>query len=253
MKKRNPEKWSCLPGGFDELHLRLSFRSSSVWGIPDLLPQEFITLPDDFHLIPYRTRRDSIDRTRDIGHCYLNDEQFRPVWSTPLKAMKHAIAYWGMVGPDFSITHDMPPALQAFQAYRIRWVERLWQEHGIRVIPTVTWTPVRDAYPLFFAGVPRGQIVSVRMFNTRNNADKISWVRCGWIEMIERLDPALVLLYGKLEWVGLRHGETCNVIEVAPDWDSRFNSVKKQSAKRLKGPSLAPLLAASCGVCASRI
>ena len=49
------------------------------------------------------------------------------------------------ITPDFSLYRDWPVMLQQWNVYHSRWVGRFWQEHGLRIIPTVNWsTP--DSY-----------------------------------------------------------------------------------------------------------
>lgn len=68
--------------------------------------------------------------------------------------------FWGTLTPDFSMYIGWPLILQQWNRYRSQWLGRYWQEHGVKVIPTVNWSG-RDRYDWCFAGIPSRQVVAL--------------------------------------------------------------------------------------------
>jgi len=77
---RSSANWIGRPGSFDPLHCSRLLPSASPFGIPDLLPQAF-EIPEDFRLLPYRSRLDQLDPSSDICHFYLDDYRFEATWN----------------------------------------------------------------------------------------------------------------------------------------------------------------------------
>ena len=73
-----------------------------------------------------------------------------------------------------------PLALQLFNIYRARWVARHWQYYGHKVIPNINWTPDKTSLNYCCAGIPKGQIVAVRLTKDLLGLD---WVEYGWHDM----------------------------------------------------------------------
>ena len=130
-----PPAWTSKPGGWDTTGTREVFTSTSSLGIPDLLPQDFTTLPDDFRLQPYRTKR--VDEGRDICHFYLDDYRFETTWNKPNAALIHLRRYWAVMTPDFSLYPQWPMVVNQWNTYRSQWLGRWWQ-------PGVEGDPYRE-------------------------------------------------------------------------------------------------------------
>ncbi|NOZ19991.1 MAG: DUF4417 domain-containing protein [Planctomycetes bacterium] len=168
---------------------RRVFDSSNRWGIPDLLAQGFGRSVLKLPLYRYRT----IHR-KGICHFFLHDGRFESVWSRPAMGLKVVRKYEAVLTPDFSLFRDRPPAEQVWNTYRARWVGRWWQEHGLKVIPTVSWAEART-FRFCFEGIPKGQIVAIATFGTSDRAVRRFFVR-GLDRMFERLEPTGLIAYG---------------------------------------------------------
>ncbi|WP_445005146.1 DUF4417 domain-containing protein [Halomonas mongoliensis] len=131
------------------------FPSTSPIGIPDLMPQDFSSLPDGFRLQPYRTKR--VDDSRDF---YLDDYRFETTWNKPNAALIHLRSYWAVMTSAFSLYPQWPAVVNQWNTYRSRWLGRWWQSQGLRVIPTVNWAD-ETSYAYCFDGIPTGQIISI--------------------------------------------------------------------------------------------
>lgn len=218
---RSSSNWKSRPGNFDTLNARLLFPSSDNIGIPDLMPQDF-DLPDKIQLLPYGNRSRTLAQERSIVHFYLDDYRFETVWTRVNRGLGHIRRHWGTLGPDFSLYRDWPPILQMWNTYRARWVCRFWQENDVRVIPTVNWS-TEDNYAWCFTGLPAGQIISIGVPDQRDQ-ETAKLFESGYWEMIRRIDPRIVLVYGKLPF------ESQVAVELPPDWMRlrRLNDKQKE-------------------------
>lgn len=185
-----PPAWSCKPGGWDTTCTREVLPSSLPLGIPDLLPQDFATLPDDVRLQRYRTKR--VDECRDLCHFYLDDYRFEMTWNKPNAALNHL----RRMTPDFSLYPQWPAVVNQWNTYRSHWLGRWWQSLGLRVIPTMNWAD-EASHAYCFDGIPPGQIVSIGVPDTRR-PHVVERYRAGVEAMCERLRPRLVIVYGRL-------------------------------------------------------
>ena len=134
----------------------------------------------------------------DAGvHFYLDDYRFERVW-------KHTEAYLGQLGrfssvltPDFSVYTDMPKQLQIRNTYRNRKVGRIFQDAGISVIPTVSWSD-ENSFEFCFNGLPSHSVVSVSSVGVMRDKGALRLFKMGYSEMLKRLEPSAVLFYGSL-------------------------------------------------------
>ena len=90
-------------------------------------------------------------------HFYLDDYQFERVWASPTRYVKLLRQYSCVLSPDFSLYTDMPMAMQIWNTYRSRLLGQYWQDNGINVIPTVSWSDERS-YSFCFDGLPQTNV-----------------------------------------------------------------------------------------------
>ena len=77
----------------------------------------------------------------NIGvNFFLDDYQFERVWVNPNRYTEYLSAYGAVLSPDFSLYIDFPRAVQIYNHYRKHWLGAYWQEHGLNVIPTISWS-----------------------------------------------------------------------------------------------------------------
>lgn len=132
-------------------------------------------------------------------HFFVHDYQFLRCWNNPDKYLDYLKRYEVVLSPDFSPYADMPRAMSIYNHYRKHWLAAYWQEHGINVIPTITWSS-RETLDFCFDGEPRGGIVAVSTVGIMGNDTPQEFkdlFYVGWDMMMERLEPRKVLLYGK--------------------------------------------------------
>jgi Domain of unknown function (DUF4417) len=199
----------------DVLNIRALYPSANEWGIPDLAafvdgwpaadrkddgPNGQSTWPNGHpagsvpeRLVPWNSRfaHEHPDR-RAALHFFLDDYRFETVWTRVDQSLAKAQAYGTALTPDFSLWLEMPLAMQVWQTYRNRWIGAHWQAHGVTVIPTITWAGP-PSYPFCFAGVDQGAIVAVSSVGSYDTD-----FRDGWHEMLARINPSRILVYGRI-------------------------------------------------------
>ena len=194
---RTSHRWQSQPGSFDTLHANQLFPSDNTWGIPVLQHTSVSRAPD--WLVPYRQRiRAHESLTDGCVHFFLDDYRFETVWNRPVKTLAALAPYQTLLTPDFSLYRDWPPTLQLWNVYRNRWCGRFWQEEGFTVIPTVSWSTA-VSYNFCFLGVPRRSVVAVSAVGVNLEAPLAYRLFVdGFVEMVRRLEPLMVLSYGHL-------------------------------------------------------
>ncbi len=163
------------------------FDSSNSYGIPDIRRDEF----EIKNLIPYRV--DS--NRRGTAHFFLDDYRFERCWKNPDSQIEELKKYDGVLSPDFSMYTNYPKAFQIWQVYRNRWCTCYWQSLGIKVIPTVSWSD-ESSYDFAFLGIPKNSVVAIGTVGVLNDENAKRLFMLGFKEMIKRLEPKEILIYG---------------------------------------------------------
>jgi hypothetical protein len=99
--------------------------------------------------------------------------------------------YHQVMTPDFSLYVNQPASFQFFNTFRSRWCGWYWQQHGLTVIPTVSWS---DAYSFEYCydGLPLHAVLAV---STVGCMDSKPGFMAGFTHMIKRLKPEVVINY----------------------------------------------------------
>lgn len=128
-------------------------------------------------------------------HFFLHDYQFERVWNYPDRYIPILKRFKFVLSPDFSQYHDMPKVLRIYNVYRNRWCGCYWQDYGITVIPTVTWSD-EENLDYCLLGIPKHSTIAI---STMGEGRWSEWkeLRKGWNRVIDTLEPTTVLLYGK--------------------------------------------------------
>jgi len=189
------EKWGSQPGSYDALNAEHLFASRNVYGIPDVPHAPISARPR--WIAPYRQRLRSDHGLSDgAAHFFLDDYRFETVWSRPRKALQYLTRFDTVLTPDFSLFRDWPHALQVWNTYRSRWCGAFWSLHGLRVIPTASWsTP--DSYDFAFCGLPRHSLIVLSTVGTHKDPAARALFLAGFSALVERVEPSGVMCYGQ--------------------------------------------------------
>ena len=159
-------------------------------------------------------------------HFFLDDYQFERVWECPDRYCKMLSRFQAVMTPDFSLYTDFPKAVQIYNSYRRHWLGRYWQDAGLTVIPTISWsTP--DSYDWCFDGDPVHSTVAVSSVGTLGEPETAELFLSGYREMLQRLEPSQVLFYGVVP-PGI---DPSTVVQIMPFW--------KQIKQRVRGKNVA--------------
>ena len=129
-------------------------------------------------------------------HFFLDDYQFRAVWERPERYAQALGRFGAVLSPDFSTYADMPQILQLWNHYRKHWLGAFWQSRGLTVVPTISWsTPA--SWEWCFDGEPHGGAVAISTVGVERDRNAFDFFVAGYQEMITRLQPSQILVYGK--------------------------------------------------------
>ena len=134
---------------------------------------------------------------RTILGFYVDDWRFEGMWTNPVPSLARLKAFdlQYAITPNFSLYAEFPMAVQLFNVYRSRWVGCAMQDAGILTIPDVQWSD--DAsFEYCFLGIPKGcPCVSIQ-FHTRGAEDETGIRERGVEELMNRVEPQGLLIYG---------------------------------------------------------
>ncbi|HNC59129.1 MAG TPA: DUF4417 domain-containing protein [Leptospiraceae bacterium] len=198
------------------------FPSDNEYGIPDL---DFSDPPAPDALVPYNIRVRSQLGYKGLGiHFFLDDYRFEQTWVKPEVGIERVKAAEVALTPDFSLYMDMPKAVQIYNTYRNRWLGKFWQERGIKVIPTLSWSD-RESFKFCFLGIPEKMTVAVSTVSV--NKGILEDFMNGFACAMERLNPSKVLCYGKILPEMLEYISEDKIKHYRPNFEGLRNLRKK--------------------------
>lgn len=169
------------------------FDGDGPWDIPKMYPVKHLPNVDEWISFNYCNSDD--DPLNHGVHFFLHDYQFERVWNRPLDYIELLSQYPVVCSPDFSPMGGLPMATQLWNHYRKMWCARLWQENGITVVPTVTWSTDAGSLEWFLDGIPRESVIITSTMWTHTN-EQLEEFKKGWDIIVDKLNPSLVLTYG---------------------------------------------------------
>lgn len=169
------------------------FPGAGRYDIPILRPE--LTTAENWISFNYAK---GCDEPSEHGvHFFVDDYQFNRIWAHPDNYLGMMARFDTVCTPDFSTYTDFPRIIQIYNHYRKHWLGAYWQAHGIKVIPTISWsTP--DSFAWCFDGEPIGGAVAVSSVGTQASLESADLFMAGYNEMLRRLQPAQIIFYGKV-------------------------------------------------------
>lgn len=133
---------------------------------------------------------------KEVGiHFYIDDYQFERIWNSPSEYISLLEEYECVLTPDFSLYREMPIAMMIWNVYRSRLIGQIFQRSGITVIPTVSWCQ-KETFAFCFDGLPKKSVLSISTIGVKRDPEAFQIWKDGVDEMIRRLDPKALLIYG---------------------------------------------------------
>ena len=102
-----------------------------------------------------------------------------------------------IITPDYSLNGDMPIEWQIWNIYRSRAVAHALQDLGYKVIINARWSDERS-YEFCFTGIEEGSVVAVSSYGCSKELIDKNMFEKGLIELIVRIKPKAIILYGSL-------------------------------------------------------
>lgn len=170
------------------------YYGTGPYGIPTLYPVKEI---DVDKWISFNFAKTATNTERTGVHFWLDDYQFERVWRNPELYTRMLARFSVVCTPDFSPYSDFPKAIQLYNHYRKHWCGAYWQDHGLTVIPTISWSSP-DTLEWCFDGEPVGGVVATSAVGMLSDKEGKKWLLDGYAEMIRRLEPAKVIWKGKV-------------------------------------------------------
>ena len=135
------------------------------------------------------------DRYESGVHFYIDDYQFERIWASPQMYVDKLAQFDCILTPDFSLYMDMPMAMKIWNVYRSRLIGQIYQDRGLRVIPTVSWAEP-ETFTFCFDGIPSNSTISVSTIGVKRSKEATKIWTQGMDEAMKRLKPKNVLVYG---------------------------------------------------------
>ena len=133
-------------------------------------------------------------------HFFLDDYQFERIWQRPEFYIEKLSQFDCVLTPDFSLYLDMPVAMQVWNIYRSRLIGQIMQDYDLTVIPTVSWAG-EESFDFCFDGLPKNATLAISTIGVKQNKEQLKIWEEGVTEMINRLNPKRIVVYGgKVEY-----------------------------------------------------
>lgn len=183
-------------GGYENLSKWVPQDVCGDYDIPVLRPV-LIDTDDAPEFIGFNYARGCDEPSLHGVHFYVDDYQFQRVWINPDRYADMLSKFACTFSPDFSTYTDFPRIIQLYNHYRKHWLGAYWQKLGMVVIPTISWSD-EESYSWCFDGEPVGGAVSVSTVGSQQSREGRSNFIKGFNAMMDRLQPAQLIVHGKL-------------------------------------------------------
>lgn len=121
------------------------------------------------------------------------DKRILRLWNEPFRYISLLSTVRAVLTPDYSAYPSMAYWEIAHNVFKNRFLGCLWQSYGIKSVPTITWA-LPDTYDVCFSGVERESVVAVSTVGCHKHQENFL---AGYREMMRRISPSLVILYGE--------------------------------------------------------
>lgn len=176
----------------NQLFMRNSFAGQGRWNIPLIRKQAIDTTSITLIACSDTRSNDSKINRRNGVHFFVDDYRFNGIYNDPARSLAKYAQYAFLLSPDFSTYGDMDMWRQMESVAKNRWVGAYWQNHGLTVIPTISWSTPRS-FDFCFDGVERNATVAVSTLGCKRG--KLNFLR-GYTEMLNKLEPETIICFG---------------------------------------------------------
>ena len=195
-----------------------------VHEIPHIDAPPEIVIPKG--MVPF-SKRNRSECFNDFVCFYENDVNFREILTDTEEYVDDLKRFPGIISPDCSLYIDAPLCVQIADIYLNRAIGYYLSKQGIYVVPNIRWgdertytTEVFDE-KIAFLGVDKHSIVSIGTYGQIQSAESKRYFREGLIEMLQELEPEIVLVYGSMPKQVFEGLEEQTRFINYPDWTTR--------------------------------
>ena len=170
---------------------KMMFPGVGEYQTPEIIPTQY--KPQNF--IGFNFAKTCKEPAKSCVHFFIDDYQFQRVWQYPEQYTEFLSKFNAVCSPDFSGYLDFPKSIRIYNHFRNHWLGAYWQAQGLTVIPTIQWCDECD-FDWCFDGDPVGSTVAVSSVGTQSTVKGREVFKLGFHEMLRRLEPTTILLYG---------------------------------------------------------
>jgi hypothetical protein len=179
---------------------------------------------------------------------FLTDDRLEAIWKAP---SRYALEFRqcgveSLVEVDFSLWCDQSLEEQLHNVKRKKIVSRIFQEHGLNIIPNLNWAD-ESSFRFCFAGIPTGAPVVACECRTAggNDEDRRAFLK-GLERAVRVVQPRHIVVYGGHEhafWLTgrLPKGPRYTLLESFMTARSRIRARQAREAKTINQPELFPI------------
>lgn len=166
-------------------------------------------------------------------HFFIDDYQFERVWKKPDKYISILKRFKMVCSPDFSLYTDFPLAIQIYNQYKNMWLARYWQENGIKVLPTISWSNEKSFY-WCFDGIPESELVVLSTIGTQKNLLSKARFKKGLNVAFDKLNPKACIIFtrNKIDFIeDIAKAFDVQAVQIINDNMARLAKITKEDNK----------------------
>lgn len=164
--------------------------------VPLLRRVSISDIPDE--LVAFDDRKRAKSPAMAGLHFFRDDSKFISVLLQPEVKIKEFAPFKIILTPDVSIGSGMPPWQKARNVVLGRAAGVVWENRGMKVIPTVRWLG-KEELDLVACGVPQRSIFAVSSYMSRRDPADYREFQNGLRYLVDYLKPVAVIVYGSLD------------------------------------------------------
>ncbi len=206
---------------------------NGVMDMPVIKAPKHIFIPEG--IVPYSewdkeyVKKKINPQNEAIGY-FEKDEHFSDILINPDEQLNKICEFGAFITPDCSLYRSAPLPVQIINIYRNRVIGAYYQKKGIYVIPQVRWgnelTYTLNYFPerIAFLGIEKYGIVAIGPYGCIKTKEDKYYFEAGLYEMLQALEPKVVLVYGSLTKQIYDKYENLTQFILYPDWITRMHN-----------------------------
>lgn len=186
------ERWQYLKSKNFGLEYCQSAMFCGKYGIP-LISAYTHDLPENF--ITFSEIKSKVSDFHQGVTCSDYDYELEKLWVAPSKYVDRLKKFHCFASPDFSLKVGDPLIVQIANTFRNHAIAYYMQEHSVKVLPNMCWSNTQS-FEFCFDGYTKGGAVMVSTIGTLGDERSRKYFQLGFMEMLKRVSPDAVVLYG---------------------------------------------------------